>query len=112
MQITGTIVKVLPVQTGTSAKGEWRKANYVLEYGDKIKKNMSFSVFGSDQDVLQEGYSVNIDFDVESREYQGKWYTDAKAWKINVLERGGKAKKQEQTQIPNVPLPAEDGLPF
>ena len=84
MELSGKIVKVLPLQTGQGKNGIWKKQDYVLEYGDTYPKLVCFNLWGDkvDQFALGEGEAVTISFDVESREYNGKYYTDVKAWKV------------------------------
>lgn len=111
MQVTGTVVKVLPVRTGTSAKGEWRNAEYLVNYGDKVKKSVVIGIWGTDKEVLQEGYECTFEVDAESREYQGKYYTDVKAWKVTVVTRGAGSSTvaPKEDLIPSEPV---HDLPF
>ena len=74
MEITGRIIAVLPVQGGISKNGnEWKKQEYVLETHDQYPKKVCFQIFGADR----------IDqADIDSREYQGRWFTNINAWKV------------------------------
>ncbi|MDP5139880.1 MAG: DUF3127 domain-containing protein, partial [Spirosomaceae bacterium] len=49
-----------------------------------------FTVWGDkiDSQMMQEGNQLNVSFDVESREYNGRWYTDLKAWKMELAGDG------------------------
>jgi len=94
MELSGKIVKVLQLQSGQGKNGVWKKQEFVLEYGDSYPKLLCFNLWGDkvDQFALSEGDAVNVSFDVESREYNGKYYTDVKAWKV---EKGtGEAQSQ------------------
>jgi hypothetical protein len=84
MELSGKIIKVLPLQSGQGKNGVWKKQEYVLEYGDQYPKLVCFNLWGDkvDQFALNEGDVATVYFDVESREYNGKYYTDVKAWKI------------------------------
>src|SRR5690606_1900688 len=88
MQITGKLIKVLPLQSGISKTGsEWKKQDFVIETEGAYPKTVCFSCWGDripSSAVLQEGNKLRIDFDPESREFNGKWYTDLKAWKVEV----------------------------
>ena len=89
MELTGKIIKVLPMQTGTGKNGTWKKQEYVLETTGQISRKVCFNIWGDkiDQYKLTEGTEVKVSFDLESREYNGKWYTDVKAWKIDRLQK-------------------------
>lgn len=84
MEVTGKIIVALPEQSGTSAKGNaWKKREYVLETQETYPKKVAFNFFGDrvDQYPLQVGQMVKISFDIDSREYNGRWYVDCRAWK-------------------------------
>lgn len=86
MEITGKIIAVLPERSGVSARSgaEWRCATYVLETMEQYPRKMCFEVFGSDriqQLNIQPGQSYTISFDIDAREYQGRWFNSIRAWK-------------------------------
>lgn len=84
MEFTGKIVQVLPEKSGTSARGVWRKQEYVIEIPGDFPKLVCFMAWGDriDQFGIQEGQQLTVSFDLESREYNGRWYTDVKAWRV------------------------------
>ncbi|MEP7268204.1 MAG: DUF3127 domain-containing protein [Saprospiraceae bacterium] len=84
MQFTGRLLQVLPAQTGQGKNGEWRKQDIVLETDGQYPKKVCVSVWGDKMShlSLSPGEMLTVDFDIESREYNGKWYTDVKAWKV------------------------------
>lgn len=86
MQITAKLIQLLPVQSGTSKNGIWKKQDIVVETKGQYSKKICISIWGDKiyQSQLQLGNTLTIDFDLESREYNGKWFTDVKAWKIEV----------------------------
>jgi hypothetical protein len=86
MQVTAKLIQLLPLQTGTGKNGEWKKQDIIVETGEKFPKKICVSVWGDKIDAkkLKPGNMLKIDFDVESREYNSRWYTDVKAWKIEV----------------------------
>jgi hypothetical protein len=91
MEVTGKIIHVLPVQEGTSKAGNpWKKRYYVLETQETYPKKIAFYLFGTDRVAQYEniaaGAMVRLSFDIESREYQGRWYTDVQGWKIDPVE--------------------------
>jgi len=84
MNIKSKLIKVLPLQSGTGKNGEWKKQDIIVETEGQYPKKICISIWGDkiDDTVLQEGNMLDISFDIESREYNGKWYTNIKAWKI------------------------------
>lgn len=84
MEIKGKIIQALPEVSGTSKAGNpWKKREYVLETHDTYPKKVFFNFFGNsaDQYPLNVGDEVTVSYDIESREYNGRWYTDIRAWK-------------------------------
>lgn len=109
---TGRIVAALPETSGTSAKGNaWRKREYVLETQEQYPKKICFSVMNDRIDALNlaVGDTATIDFSIESREYQGRWYTSVNLFNAKV----DKAAQTAQPLPPNVmSTPSSDGMPF
>lgn len=84
MEIEGKIIQVLPLQQGTSKAGNpWKKQEYVLETNEQYPRKVKFDFFGdrADQFPLAIGDEVIVSYDLESREFNGRWYTDVRAWK-------------------------------
>ena len=85
MDITGTITQSLPEQSGTSQAGKpWKKKEYILETIDtNFPKKVCFNFFGEkvDQFPLEIGKQYTVSIDIESREYNGRWYTNVNAFK-------------------------------
>lgn len=88
MQLSAKLIQLLPLQTGTGKNGQWKKQDMIVETDGQYPKKICISVWGDkiNEDQLKIGNRLKIDFDVESREYNGRWYTDVKAWKIEVEE--------------------------
>ncbi len=85
MEFEGIVYRVLPVQKGTSARGEWKKQEVVFEMPNEFSRKICVTFFGdraADAASLREGDRVNVSVNIESREYNGRWYTDVKAWRI------------------------------
>ena len=92
LEIKGKIVKILAVQVGSNAKGEWKKQDFVLETSDAYPKKICICVWNDKIASLathSEGDEVSVTFMVASREYNEKWYTDVTAQSIESL--GGKS---------------------
>ena len=86
MEVVGKIIQVLPAQEGVGRNGNpWKLQGYVLETFDQYPRKVHFEVFGEDKiknnpcDIDQ---VVTVSFDIESREFNGRWYTSIRAWKI------------------------------
>ena len=88
LEISGKIIELLEVKSGQSANGEWRKQEYVLETEAQYPKKVCFMAWGDkiDQFDIKKDEQLTVSIDLESREYNGRWYTDVKAWKVS---RGG-----------------------
>lgn len=84
MQLTAKLIQLLPLQSGTGKNGQWKKQDIIVETEATYPKKICVSIWGDKIDAgqLQPGNMLKIDFDVESREFNGRWYTDVKAWKI------------------------------
>ena len=86
MEVTGRIIQVLPEVGGISKAGnEWTKQEYVLETHDQYPRKICFQIFGADriaQAAIQPGEELTVSFDIDSREYQGRWFTSINAWKV------------------------------
>lgn len=122
MELSGKVLKILPEQSGQGKKGTWRKQEYILETQGQYPKKVALTVWGEriDQFNLQEGDLVNAKIDIESREYNGRWYTDVKAWQVDKQESASTVNdftdfppQESQSPPPSPPLPdEEDDLPF
>lgn len=92
MEVIGKIIQVLPIQEGVSKAGKaWRKRYYVLETEETYPRKIAFYVFGDERvnqydQTIKGGMKVRLSFDIESREWQGKWFTDISGWKIEPIE--------------------------
>ena len=87
LEIEGKIIRKLGVQSGTSARGEWSKQEFVIEYQEgNYPSQVCLSVWGPDKvkdlEKYQIGDKVKVSFNISSREYNNRWYTDLRAWKI------------------------------
>ena len=87
MEISGKIIQVLPEQGGVSKTSgkEWKLQAYVLETQEQYPRKVHFEVFGEDRikaNPCQLDDLVTVSFDIESREFNGRWYTSVRAWKI------------------------------
>ena len=121
MQITAKLIQMLPLQTGVSRNGEWKKQDIIVETNDRFPKKLCISIWGEkiQPSQLKQGNTLTIDFDIESREFNGRWYTDIKAWKVEAaVDTANNATLQSfpsDYSFPEPPPPPADepdDLPF
>lgn len=83
LEIKGKCIAVLPLETGMGKKGEWKKLNFVIEYGEEYPKQVCLQLFGDRvNNTPAVGDNLTCKFSLESREYNGKYYTTATCWSI------------------------------
>ena len=88
MEIEGRLIQKLGIQSGKSARGYWAKQEFVIEFQEgNFPSKACFSVWGADKvkdlEKYQPGDQIKVAFNVSSREFNGKWYTDLRAWRIS-----------------------------
>jgi hypothetical protein len=117
MEIKAKIIQIQPLQTGEGKNGTWKKQDIIVETEGQVPRKICVSIWGDkiNESVLKTGNMLNISFDVESREYNGRWYTDVKAWRTDLV--GGSAAPADQGYgLPPIPpeeeLPGDMDLPF
>ena len=115
MQLAAKLIQLLPLQTGTGKNGQWKKQDVIVETEATYPKKICVSIWGDKIDAgqLQPGNMLKIDFDVESREFNGRWYTDVKAWKIEAAGTAIAASSSKTTgNIGPENSGNDDDLPF
>jgi len=106
LEITGKVIAKLPQQSGQGKNGTWIKQDFVIETQDQFPKKVCISLWGDkakDLDAFAIGETLKAGINIESREFNGKWYTDVKAWRI---DKAGSSNKGDQA-----PMPTNDSLP-
>lgn len=116
MEIIGKVAQMLPLLTGQGKNGEWKKQEFILEIAEgQFPRKICFSLWGDkiDQAAMSVNDTVKVFFDLESREYNSRWYTDAKAWKVEKQgATGAQPIAQPATAADFAPPPAfEEGSP-
>lgn len=123
MEIKGKVILALPELTGVSKSGNnWKKREYVLETVETYPKKIHFDLFGerADQYPISVGETITLSFDIESREYNGRWYTSIRGWKV---EKDNSMSTASQPAVPGAPVPppapefnqtgsSDDDIPF
>ena len=85
LNVTGRVLQILPLQQGTSKAGKpWKSQMFVLDTGGQYPKKIPIKLFGEtiEKFPLQLGQEVTAYIDLDGREYNGTWYPEVKAWKI------------------------------
>ncbi len=93
MELAGKIIAVLEARGGVSKTtgNSWKSQEYVIETHEQFPRRMCFNVFGEDkinQMNIQVNDELNVFFDINAREYQGRWYNDIRAWKVERVAPG------------------------
>jgi hypothetical protein len=122
MDVTGKVIEILPVVTGTGAK-DWKKRDFVLETEGQYQKKICITAWGATCDSVGQlhiGDMVKCFINIESREYSGKWYTDVKLWKFEIVGQTASTAAAPHSYYPPMPSATdaeilnapEDDLPF
>jgi hypothetical protein len=126
MEIKGRIIAVLQLRSGVSQKDgkSWMTQEYVIETLEQYPKRCLFNVFGEEKIKeynLQVGSEVTVKFDINAREYNGRWYNDVRAWKVEPAQAEAPAQEAPFQPAPANAIPAPtiappndgtDPLPF
>lgn len=89
MEIQGKVIAVLEARSGVSARGEWKSQDYVIETHDAYPRKMVFGVFGADRISrfnIQLGQEVNVSFDIDAHEYNGRWFNNIRAFDVRQVD--------------------------
>lgn len=114
MEISGKVIAILPLQSGEGKNGTWRSQDYVIETGGQYPKKICFNLFGDkiDQFPISIDDSLKVSFDVESKEYNGRWFTSIRAWKVE-KDVGTPIPSSSPMASQSAPVAGEgDDLPF
>jgi len=120
MEIKGKINRILQPVSGLSKTGnEWKKQEFVIDTSDEqYPKQICFTLFNDKVNLLngfRPGAEVNVSFNVESREFGGKWYHNINAWKVEPVNSEivpGFTPDFLPGDIPSEPANNDNDLPF
>ena len=119
LSVKGTIKQKLELEQGTSKAGkEWKSQSFVLNTGAQYNPDICFKLFGEDKIQLianvNDGDEVEVAFNLSSREWNGKWFTSADAWKIDKVGGSTATETVDDSEIPVFEnnQTEEDDLPF
>lgn len=119
MEIKGKITEMLPMQTGEGKSGQWRKQEIIVETNARFPKKVCIAIWNDkiDESNLSLGEDITAKIDIESREFNGKWYTNVQAWKIEKSGEHSNSDSQEHFSSGNDSVESTsseemDDLPF
>ena len=116
LSIKGKLSRKLSVESGTSKAGkEWKKQSFIVDTGAQYNPEICFQLFGDDKIEMlnhhNEGDQVDVSFNLSSREYNGRYFHNIDAWRIENIGAGGASEMEEAPEF-NAPAAEEDDLPF
>ncbi len=92
MELQGKVIAALPERSGVSQRGtEWKVQEFVIETQEQYPKKMVFEVFGSDRLSrfnIQIGQTVLVAFDIDAREWNGRWFNSIRAYDVRQIQEG------------------------
>ena len=98
LSIAGVVHEILPMQEGEGQRGHWQRQSFVVEVPGRYPYFVCFDVWDAEQisilSTLQKGASVVVSFDVSSREYNGRWFSSLRAWRITLSGAASVAPQQ------------------
>lgn len=112
MELQGKVIAALPARSGTSARGEWKAQDFVIETHESFPKKLVFSVFGQERLErfnIQIGQEINVFFDIDAHEWNGRWFNSVRAYDIrqtNPAEIGAMAPQPAPYAAPQQPMGA------
>lgn len=109
LQVKGKLIEKLEKESGEGRNGRWEKQQFIIETDEQFPKKICIVVWGDKTAMLEkvtEGDILTVSINIESREFNSRWYTDVKAWRIE-------HEADDSTPMPPMPdePPADLGLP-
>lgn len=108
MNLKGKVIQVLPEQIGQGKNGEWKKQEIIIETEGQYPKKVCVSLWGDKVGTVLNNASIDVQLDPESREYNGRWYTELRAWKVESVV----GSPQQTTSNKQTSNPQSDDAPF
>lgn len=121
LELSGKVIQILPEQSGTGKNGNWLKQDFIIETEEQFPRKICFSAWGekvSAVKALKAGLNIKVFFNVESREFNGRWYTDLRMWKMETASQDGPAEAGSHADagleplLPDESEEAGNDLPF
>lgn len=115
MELQGKVIAALPARSGVSARGEWKSQSFVIETHDSFPRKMVFDVFGEERLTrfnIQVGQEVNVSFDIDAHEYNGRWFNNIRAFDVRLVDPNTVAGPMPQAASQPAPAQPEAPAPF
>ena len=115
MEMQGRVIAETPERSGTSARGEWKAKDFVIETHESFPHKMVFSVFGEDRLSrfnIQLGQEVLVFFDIDAREYNGRWFNSIRAYDVRQVDPAQYAAQGQQPMPGAFPPPPSMDAPI
>lgn len=87
MEIKGKVIFVSEIASGTSKSGNaWQKCEFCIETDGQYPKKVCFTLFGDRVKICPKvGDVVNVGFDIDAHDYNGRWFNQINAWKVEAV---------------------------
>lgn len=88
MEAIGKLIAILPEQSGQTERGAWRRGGFVIETEEQYPKKIAFTLFGDRIDMIKSfaiGSVLRVQFSAESREWEGRWFTDLRCFRVEAF---------------------------
>lgn len=111
MEIKGKVIEILPKQTGEGKNGTWVKNSFVIETHEEYSRKIAILTFKEIN--INKGDDVAASVNIESREYNGRWYTNVMAWRVEVTAAATTAAATTAAHTkPDIDDGSDEDLPF
>lgn len=113
MDLTGKVIAIMEARSGVSSRtgNNWMTQEYVIEVPGQYPRKMLFNIFGEDrikQFNIQPGEEITVQFDIDAREYNGRWFNDIRAWQVVRVDPAAAqagAQGVQPAPMPDAPFP-------
>ena len=112
MEIVGKVVQLGTLIEGNSPRGPWKKQELIIETVEQYPKKICLLCWNervNDANSFFVGQTIKAQISIESREFNGKWYTDVRAFRFDLeqpaQQPAAQPMNQMPPQMPQQPLP-------
>ena len=112
MEIIGKVVQLGTLTEGNSPRGPWKKQELIIETLEQFPKKICLICWNervNDANSFFVGQTIKAQIRIESREFNGKWYTDVTAFRLDIDQPvaqqpvGQQPQMQQQQPLPPMP---------
>jgi hypothetical protein len=108
MEITGKLIQINEPVTGESSRGPWKKQEFIIETEEQFPRKVCLLNWNDKVDItgLKPNDQIKASINIESREFNGRWFTDVKVWKLEPVDKSS----AEKPPVDDAPLPGPDDI--